>query len=82
MMLACQLAHDQESLRVLIIQLRAIREIIPNGISDAALKRMEAARLHAMAVCKGEAKLDKPFMAATALASLADVEPDKVKVRN
>jgi hypothetical protein len=82
MMLACQLAHDQESLRVLVIQLRAIREIIPNGVSDAALKRMEAARLHAMAVCKGQAELDKTFMATTALARLDEVEPEPVKVRS
>lgn len=79
MMLACLPSPDQESYRVLIVQLKAIRQIMPNDISDAALNRMEEIRLHCTAVCKGEVKLDKAFVARTALASLAEVEPDKVK---
>lgn len=81
MMLACLPAHDPESYRVLIVQLKNIRAIMPNGISDAALSKMEVIRLHCTAVCKGEIDLDKTLVARTAMASLAEVEPDKVKVR-
>jgi hypothetical protein len=81
MMLATLPAHDPESYRVLIVQLKNIRAIMPNGISDAALSRMEVIRLHCTAVCKGEIDLDKVLVARTALARLDEVEPDKVKVR-
>lgn len=82
MMLACLPSTDPESLRVLITQANSIKMIAPDDPSDATLNRMQDIFLHCKAVCKGEIKLDKAFVARTALASLAEVEPDKVKVRN
>ncbi|TIU62510.1 MAG: hypothetical protein E5W25_26730 [Mesorhizobium sp.] len=82
MMLACLPAHDPESLRVLKNQFPGIKAIAPKDISDAALDRMQVIWLHCTAVCKGEIDLDKALVAKTALATLGEVEPEKVKERN
>lgn len=82
MMLACQPKRDQESYRVLIVQLKAIREMIPKGVAQDALAKMEAIRLHCIAVCKGEAELDVDMVARTALTTVEQITPEPVKVRD
>lgn len=82
MMLACLPSNDQESLRVLVAQLKIIRDLAPKDVSNACLSRMEVIRLHVMGVCKGQNKLDVGLVAKTALCSIADITPDPVKTRD
>jgi hypothetical protein len=82
MMLACLPSTDPESMRVLVGQLRLIRDLAPKDVGNACLSRMEVIRLHTTGVCKGQHDLDVSLVAKTALCSVEDVTPDPVKVRD
>jgi hypothetical protein len=80
MMLACLTPFEpKESYRVLINQLRLIKDIMPPAVSQAALKRMEKIKLICIDVCKGQAKISERKVAEIAMCNITEVRPEPVK---
>lgn len=75
-------AELSEALRVMNTQGFLVKDIAPSGVSNACLDRMQIINLHTRGVCKGQHDLDVGLVARTALATIEDVTPDPVKVRD
>jgi len=80
MMLAAQPEPSAEAKDVLFRQVKSIIMIMPKAASADARNRMEQVKQHCMGVCRGEADLDVPLVARTALATVAEITPAPVSM--